>query len=476
MYKVLIVDDESWVVESLKASVDWNSHGFEVVGEAYSGLEALAFIQEYKPHVVFTDIRMQGMSGLELIKKGGELPDPPKFVVVSGYAEFVYAQRALNYGASMYCLKPYDEQEIADVLKKLKKTLDSAQHLSETLLLQMLAEESEGSSDAVKREFEKHGIRIDAEHEAGAMVCDAGGIGKFPHIDHAFSLKIGKRKMLYVMEYERLEKVARELENDMRDGLKCVGISFKFNDPRMLKSAMESANLLADHYFIAGTEGVYRHREASQGTMNKAIKKLGAAIGNKEFTVLGRYFDEVGVLFQQEGYTIKHALHVYNVVISFLYSLNDDERDGMLFSYEQLMETFGSLSDMLDYLKAVSLKMIRKNPEYTVKETGNETFKLILQDVHENFRSDISIQSLTQKYFINPNYVSQLFKKEVGETFTSYMTKLRITYACELLEKTNCLVNEIAEKAGYHDYFYFTRMFKKVTGYTPTQFREQSIS
>ncbi|UVI30163.1 response regulator transcription factor [Paenibacillus spongiae] len=473
MYKVLIVDDESWVVESLKASVDWNSLGFEVAGEAYSGLEALAFIQAHKPQVVFTDIRMQGMSGLELIKKGGELPDPPKFVVVSGYAEFAYAQRALNYGAAMYCLKPYDEQEIADVLSKLKKHLDAAQQLSDTLLLQMLAEEGGGSPDAIKREFDKHGIRIDAGHAVGAMVCDAGD-GRFPQVEHALRLKIGIRKMLYIMAYDSLTEAARKLEAEWPDGLKGAGVSFAFTDSHMLKNAMGSANLLASHYFITGSEGVNWHREASQGTLNKVIKQIGSAIGSKEFAVLGGLFDEAGRLFQQEGYTVKHALRLYNVVISLLYSMNEEERDGMLFSYEQLMETFRSLPDMLDYLKGVSMRMIRKNPEYAVKETGNETFKLILQDVHDNFRSDISIQSLTQKYFISPNYVSQLFKKEVGETFTSYMTKLRINYACELLEQTNYLVNEIAEKAGYHDYFYFTRMFKKMTGRTPTQFREQS--
>lgn len=109
MHKVLIVDDESWIVESMKDFVDWKHYGFEVIGQAYNGLEALEAIQRYQPDIVFTDVRMPEMGGLELIQKAKELPFLIHFVVVSGYAEFIYAQEALKLGAVAYCLKPFDE-------------------------------------------------------------------------------------------------------------------------------------------------------------------------------------------------------------------------------------------------------------------------------------------------------------------------------------------------------------------------------
>lgn len=471
MYKVLIVDDESWVVESLKVSVNWNELGFAVCGEAYGGLEALRYIQQERPDVVFTDIRMPGMTGIELIKKGGELPEPPKFVVVSGYAEFAYAQRALNYGAAAYCLKPYDEQEIMDVLKKLKKSLDSARQLSDSTMLQLLAEHNEESLFVLKQEFEKRGIHIDGEHGAVAVVC-AATEGPFPEIEYTLGLKIGRAKMLYLMDESRVNEAVARLEREFAERIKGIGVSFKMTDYRMLKNGMDSAGLLANQFFITGSPGVFKFDAMEQGTMNDLVKKIGAAIGGKDLAALGKHLDEAAHLFTNDNLTARHALHLYNVAVSFLYSEGGDERDGMLFSYEQLMEMFPNVSEMIHYLRTLSMRVIRKNPEQAPIESSNETFKSILQYVHEHYRHDISIQSLTQKYYISPNYVSQLFKKEVGETFTSYMTKLRISFACEQLEQTNLMVSEIAEKAGYNDYFYFTRMFKKVTGKTPTQYRE----
>ncbi|WP_152392379.1 response regulator transcription factor [Paenibacillus guangzhouensis] len=468
-YSVFIVDDESWVVESLKVSVDWQQYGFEVVGEAYNGLEALQCMRDLKPDVVFTDIRMPGMNGLELIKKGSELPVLPKFVVVSGYAEFAYAQRALNYGATAYCLKPYDDEEIANLLKKLRKTLNMERDRSETLI-QLLADNNEDSLEKIKLALESRGLHMDRGQAAGLMVCTCEG-DPFVHLD-VIRIRIGKSKMLYMMAHDQLEAVLSELETQLPEGVRGIGVSGIIDDYAILSKELEHATLLSNQYFMTGHAGVYRWNPASRGVLKETFKKIGAAIANQDYTALGQLSDEVSGLLQQEGYTIKDALRLYNVTLSFLYILDEDQQEQMVMGYEQLMDTFENVSEMNVYLRSLSMKLSRRKPEYETKETTNETFMSILQYVHENYRSTITIQSLTQKYYINPNYLSQLFKKEVGETFTSYMTRLRINNACNLLEQTNLRVTEIAEKVGYQDYFYFTRMFKKITGHTPTQFRE----
>ncbi|MNR09815.1 putative response regulatory protein [compost metagenome] len=104
MFRVILVDDEKWIVEGLKAGVDWNKHGFQLVGDAGNGKEALPFIRELQPDVVITDIRMPEMNGLELIKHGKDISPNTLFVVLSGHADFAYAQKALNYGTFGYCL------------------------------------------------------------------------------------------------------------------------------------------------------------------------------------------------------------------------------------------------------------------------------------------------------------------------------------------------------------------------------------
>ena len=128
---------------------------------------------------------------------------------------------------------------------------------------------------------------------------------------------------------------------------------------------------------------------------------------------------------------------------------------------------------MIHCLRQYVSRYILEATEYVSQEISNETFRAILNYVNQNYLQDISIQSLSLKFYTNPSYISQLFKKEVGETFTAYIAKLRITYACKLLGNTNLMVGEIAEKAGYQDYFYFTKIFKKVVGITPSRFRAE---
>lgn len=248
MYKVLIVDDESFVVKSLIKSINWSEYGFDVVGHAGSGSETFEPTIDLKPDVAFTDIRMPGISGLELNKKVNDTALKVLFVAISGYAEFAYAQKAMNYGVLGYCLKPFEDDEIIGVLMKAANILDANKSFPET---------------------KKMNIEMDIVHD----------------------------------------------------------------------------------------------------------------------------------------------------------------------------------------------------------DVKNETFRSILHYVNENYCKDISIQSISQKFFINPNYLSQLFKKEMHMTFTDYLTKMRIYYACNLLKTTRLSLTEIAEKAGYDEYHYFARVFKKMTGKTLTEFR-----
>lgn len=124
MIRVLLIDDEPLVIDSLKAGVDWERCGYSIVGEAYDGSEGLQRIEALHPHVVFTDIRMPKLSGLEMIKQVQKKEHIPEFILISGYAEFAYAQKALKYGVAGYCLKPFDEDEIEALLLKLKKTVE----------------------------------------------------------------------------------------------------------------------------------------------------------------------------------------------------------------------------------------------------------------------------------------------------------------------------------------------------------------
>ncbi len=135
MYKIVVVDDESLVLKSLKACIDWNECGFELIGEANEGDKAYDLILALQPDVVITDIRMPGMNGLELIQKANEAGFKGHFIVISGFAEFDYVQKAIKHGVLGYCLKPFDKVEIAEMLMKAKVILKERQTLDEMELL-----------------------------------------------------------------------------------------------------------------------------------------------------------------------------------------------------------------------------------------------------------------------------------------------------------------------------------------------------
>ncbi|UJF32491.1 response regulator [Paenibacillus hexagrammi] len=134
MWRVMLVDDEPLVLEGMRVMVDWNRYSFDICGEATDGSEALELIGELRPDVVFTDIRMPLLTGIDLIQRTNEsMKQPPTFVILSGYDDFSYAQTAMRENVSDYLLKPIDEQEIETVLKRLQQELGQKQRTNEEM-------------------------------------------------------------------------------------------------------------------------------------------------------------------------------------------------------------------------------------------------------------------------------------------------------------------------------------------------------
>ena len=118
MYKVVLIDDEPLILVSLERRIDWAAHGFTVVGKARGGEEGLRQIHDLQPDLVFTDIRMPDVSGLDLLREARKMYPDMLFAVLSGYSEFEYARRAIEYGVLGFCLKPFDENELYALLDK----------------------------------------------------------------------------------------------------------------------------------------------------------------------------------------------------------------------------------------------------------------------------------------------------------------------------------------------------------------------
>lgn len=124
MYKVLLVDDERTILEGISATVNWEEQGVTLSGTANNGVEALDFIKEYQPDIVISDIMMPGLDGIELLEKAKGIQALAKFIFLSGYSEFEYAQQAMSYGVKHYLLKPSNEDIISEALNDIVSELD----------------------------------------------------------------------------------------------------------------------------------------------------------------------------------------------------------------------------------------------------------------------------------------------------------------------------------------------------------------
>lgn len=456
MYKVFIVDDEPLVIKSLISCVRWEDYGFVIAGYALSGAEAFEEITRVKPDLVFTDIRMPGISGLELIRNLKNAANEALFVIISGHAEFALAQKAISYGVFGYCLKPVDDEDIVAYLKKARTLLQSMAPPLKAELLDML-EDGESSQEELRSALLLRGVDLGSGDPYRAVVV----LGKSKQAPegwkNAVSLRIGYGKTAYLIREENLtDALQNGTEGEM---IKGIGASDPFRGVEQIKEAIESAEERAYRYFVTGREGLLTDTDTDAEPSSPELTiQVNEAVASQDRAKLRTLLEQVRALFSNGKLTMKDALIIYNRV----------RQDEPIFTYDKLARMFGDAQEMLDEL----LRELALEP--VPVPAKNRLIGPIQHYIQEHFQEDVSIHDISARFNINPNYFSQLFKKEVGMTFTEFVTTLRVQLACELLIQTDLPISEIAEKAGYEDYFYFSRVFKKLTGTSPSLYRNLS--
>ncbi|MGG1634948.1 response regulator transcription factor [Paenibacillus sp. NRS-1760] len=474
MYKVVITDDESLIIESLKLCIDWEQQGFQIIGQALNGIDALELILEAEPDIVFTDIRMPGLNGLELMKKVSKTHPHILFVVISGYAEFAYAQKALKHGAIGYCLKPIEEDEIINVLRKAEEILLNDTPNKNEDLLELLADSSSiDSKQKLNSILKKKGFNITTSNGLYVIVSiGQKGITIPQNIMHVM-IRLDFNKKVYIFEQLNNEKLIHFFESQMSEETISIGVSL-VNEVSELKQAIVGAAIAAYQFFIVGRKGVFISKPIDIHLLDHDLKKLDKAIQQKDIALIDESYLSIKELFKAGEMNIRLAFKVYNTTMVLLFKYSDDELDTDMVDYEQLAYNFGNVEEMLSKLRELSVKHCNILNNNMTGKIDNTIIKQVLEYVNNNFYKAITVQNLSEMFFISPNYISSLFKREVGENFKEHLAKIRIDYACKLLGSQEYSIQQVAEKSGYSDYFYFSRIFKNMTGTTPSKFRSEN--
>ena len=530
LYKMIMVDDEEDVRVSIEKKVDWNALGFELVGSANNGEEALELTEHMHVDVVLTDIKMPFMDGLELCAKVKENYKNTKVVLYSGFDDFELAREAIHLEAEEYLLKPIGAKDLENVFRRIKESLDKEfdeirnlkklnDYYQESLPMmreQLLAGLLEGqfSDEQAETMIESYGMDFEAPFYSVAFLEGDSykGSGEFQtgqllmislmnmakeylesNIKCHIFMYLGN--VVIIAQMQNAEEVndfvyhinqvckmgARMLEIDADAGIGhvCVGLS------QIAKSYREAKNAL--DYRVLGEErgqAIYINDVEPKSTEvvyqeNSGIMKIIHEIKfGVEKDALDNSIDEfIQELKGENIITVQQYQLTFMEMVTELmklmrnYQLDLADVFGKNIMPYHEVENIHSLGELAVWLKdkcSGIWSMIRKMRTNSTNILTDKAKAYIEEHFAE---SDLSVEDLCKYLNVSATYFSVMFKKEVGMSFVSYLTKVRLEHAVELLNNTEDKSYIIAEKVGYTEANYFSYVFKKQYGVSPSKYR-----
>lgn len=504
--KILIVDDEYLMRQGLKHMIDWETEGFQIVGDVSNGLEALNVIEEVKPHIVLCDIVMPVMDGMEFSAIMGEKHPEIKLIILSGYDNFDYVKNTFKSGAVDYVLKPtLNPNELLAVLQKTAKKIPGI-YLKKTQTVQyeknmeryLLGYENEIDVRSYEQYFMDSkfllcGAHIKKYDEQGK---DVSGIlyNKIESFGETFSF--GKAMLLYVEEKNAILilNFPMKAETEVKESVKQLARQLSLLYERMLLvigETLEHINQLRDCYRIGiipnlekkfyykkdsfleiEKQKVYHDKEVKLD-YNQFSNLLGVKRYNEAMEMLINY-----VALSTEGQMDENRLknQSKNMIFNLLEAIAGKDED--LENYRQ--DYFGRI-DVICYAEDFLLVLDNIKEEILSFVQGNvsnedETIGKIMDYIVAHYNENLDLNELARVFNFSYSYLSSYFNQHISEGFSGYLNRIRIENACKLLRDNQLSIAEVGENVGYGDQSYFCRVFKKMTGKSPSAWkREQRL-
>ena len=471
MYRVIVVDDEVWALKGIQRLMQNRAEQFQIIFETTDPVEALERICEDQPDIVFTDVRMPEISGIELMHKVRERGIETSFVVISGFADFSYVQQALQEGAVDYQVKPMDIQKADAMLERVYTKLENKRSIDE---LNFYASLREGRRNIgillqpkMKQPLYKRYQVVTVRFKTSDFDMNILDLGSKIQL---IRLKLGPRKCIYIInsENDKTECISSILAAKS-DEISSVGISQCIENIDKMSMLLKNSELASRDCFTNSTKLISRYKPANIAMVTRLWQKISEALENHEYNYLRNIISEIPEYFLTHELTAEDAVALWNqIVISIPEHIEDKETllDFEHLDMEGLTEKFADLAAMSEYL-------FERLPfqESVQGKTVNHQFNQLLDFIEHHYTEELYLKELCTRFFINMSYCCELFRKAKNMTFSQYITSLRIRNACELLQSPQISIQEICERVGYNDYFYFNKVFKRNIGCTPFEYR-----
>ncbi len=533
MYKIMIADDEKVAIDSLQFIIQKSFANAEIISAARSGREAIEKVEENVPDILFMDIRMPGINGIEAIREIRRRHSQMAIIILTAFDQFEFAKEAVNLNVMEYLLKPVNRTKVVEVVGKA--------------MAQIRAEREKRQNELeMKEKLEYAGPILENGFVYSLLLFDDNSKELFDY-KRLFDIKEDGGYIITVeLVNERTggpagNKIGYSIQSQqfypyfadtMKSLSKCIIGPLMLNRivvviPSNLKtdefaSRLEAVSLAEDMMqklseklrcgLRIGIGKIYRRFDMLAASYEESLKALRYLQGNgiMHFMDIAARTAEVGseypeykeklLLQKVSAGDTAESINAFRCIFDWLVQEYEDQPlkiknklleivflvNHMSWEYEpgggtagddflEEMLSINDLGELMIWCKKRVEHVIGQINSYRDYKVGGLT-KRAKEYIKTNYARSINLEDVAREINVSPQYLSRLFKEETGENFIDYLTGIRIRIAKKLLEDDEMSVKEICFSIGYSDPNYFSRTFKKIVGSTPTEYKEEILN
>ena len=479
MITAVLADDEEIVRTSMAKWIPWKDLGISLEAVASDGEEAYELIVKFRPDIVITDLRMPKLDGLELIKRVHSKLKNTEFIILSGFGEFEYAQRAMRYGVKHYMLKPALKEDLVANLKEVKAEIEERKresgeeidiakdrylfYLQRSMLIEVLSD-SASISDVIKRCHRL--ISFNPEEILTMIVIQVLEADRFvdlilPVIKEqgirmpVFPIAVGG-KVFLTLDISSIAAVER-MKSEITSRRGVVVNVLRGTPVELVTVFVQNVSVVSEASIFSddGRREIVKIHQTHNDLDNPLVERYRAALAGERDPLL---IDDIEKAFRAKSIDDAEALFIRMTMRAT--------------DYELIFKQLGSVKNTEDLISLARSFIEHKVP----RDRDPFPVETIIRYINENFSNpEISLKWISENVvYMNPEYLSRLFQKEIGQRFTDYLNTMRVNEARKLMSVYHqSTVSEIAEKVGYSNPGYFFHIFRRYTGMTPGEYMDK---
>ncbi|MDN3438366.1 response regulator transcription factor [Planococcus sp. APC 3900] len=496
MCKVLIVDDEMLIRQGIINYIDWEQEGFQIVGEASNGQEAMEMIGEFSPHIVVTDIVMPIMDGIDLVREAKKAYPHLEIIVLSSFENFDYVRSTFQNGVADYILKPkLNGAELLRILKQIVNripglqeadSLEKPKRSPEVMLENMLLGYDSSADGTVFPNSRFVLVRIHGNNLDSAQLKAVFNRTPLEELAvYSFAASDSESMILLNFNPVQLEDIKRTIESHAAKTSLAIWMMFepfdkiddikKVHDEGFAKMKKYLFYLPEQNVFVYDNLPEENEKQASFD-LNHFIEMFKDRLFNTAFAYLENHVADLAGRYNNDSFEFKSFLGniVFNIIVLLdAMKYDNKEIEQKKYGYFSAINDAEHVHEALAQFNAF-LEEVRTNI-LSLNKTGEQENNIdkILAYIEQHYTEPLRLSEIASHFHFNASYLSSYFSAHHKEGFSEYLNRVRIKKSMDLLENSLVTISNISGMVGYSDHSYFCKVFKRITGTSPGSYRKE---